>query len=177
MGGTQPSGQSKPIGERNLFGHCPLQLGQRAIEDVTGVGEAEQLASIEQASGDDRQYIVATVSTKDLIGLHPKQLRSLHPKWSSQWIGISLQPTSRLGDCLADLRRWRIGIFVRVELDRLAPGWLLPRLIGSHALHISAKPSLQLARIDRFQIRHDEQSVEGQERSTKSLRYDWDGEL
>ena len=118
-----------------------LQLGQRLVEDVAGIGQPQQLALADERPRDDRQDVVAAVAAEDPVGLRrPAASAARRRKASASGSGYFCSPRrSDLLDRPADGRRGRIGVLVGVELDELAVLRLFARHVAGHGFDFGSE--------------------------------------
>ena len=77
--------------ERNFFVPGALDLGQCLVEDVAGIGKADQLSLPDQCPRQDRQDLVAAVAAEDPIRLNAIKLAAALAKRVGQRIRIAGQ--------------------------------------------------------------------------------------
>ena len=73
---AKASGSDQSGSKADFFAPRALQFGQRAIEDVAGVGHPQQLSFAHQRPRDDRQDIVAAVAGRGSTPAARPALRS-----------------------------------------------------------------------------------------------------
>ncbi len=102
----------------DLFIPSALNFSQRPIEDITGVGEPQQLALTDKRTRDNRQDVVTAVTAQDPIWIDSQHIGGHHFERGGNRVGIDPQSLpGRLLNRPHGGRRRRVGILVRVELD------------------------------------------------------------
>ncbi len=120
--GAEGCRQLPAILKVNLFPAGALNVGQRAIQDVTRIRQSQLLAFTDEAADQDRQNIVAAVA-----GQNP--FRSRQPKCLGGRAAKRCRQSDRDNDSAAagsmfdrldHCRRRRVRVLVGVQLDELA---------------------------------------------------------
>ncbi len=132
--------QIELLAEGDLDSLAILQFRQDRIQRIRGHRIRQRAFFITEGPDRDGEQVIAAVAAHDVLGPDAVQLGGSFAKGVAQRVGVAPKLFRLdLGQRLHHLRRRRIGVLIRIELDDIRRLRLEPRRIPRRLFHVVTK--------------------------------------